>query len=239
MKQPHRHTGAPGALIVSITHEPTRGERAPRDGKSSDPGPPIPVSPSRFKPARNEPCERSFRNSHRSDRLENKNHSLHSEKARPPGSVPAESRACCPADYGQAGRSRCCGPSCMAAKVFTCTYRGHHSRTQVAFRRLHVSWLVWWAVKDCLKGRADRSFATTHSSRDLTQGEQRSGASPSCQRPGGPILTACVATDSNARDWMMTACRRKSDRARPQWPPSSTVPTNSEGRCPRVGTEGP
>ena len=48
MKQPHRHTGAPGALIVSITHEPTRGERAPRDcqvfrSRSPDSGQPEPL----------------------------------------------------------------------------------------------------------------------------------------------------------------------------------------------------
>ena len=48
MKQPHRHTGAPGALIVSITHEPTRGERAPRDcqvfrSRSPEPGQPEPL----------------------------------------------------------------------------------------------------------------------------------------------------------------------------------------------------
>jgi hypothetical protein len=48
VKQPHRHTGAPGALIVSITHEPTRGERAPRDcqvfrSRSPDSGQPEPL----------------------------------------------------------------------------------------------------------------------------------------------------------------------------------------------------
>jgi hypothetical protein len=52
------------------------GSERPATAKSSDPGPPIQVSPSRFKSTRNQPGERSFRNSHRSDRLENENHSL-------------------------------------------------------------------------------------------------------------------------------------------------------------------
>ena len=185
MKQPHRHTGAPGALIVSITHEPTRGERAPRDcqvfrSRSPDSGQPEPLQIQSESTGRavfpqlpplgpaEEQKPLAFKRESPSPRL---------SPCGIPRMLPCRLRP-----SWEVAWLRPIPPRCESGRVFTLP--GHHSRTQAAFRRLHVSWPVWSAVKDCNKGRADRSFATTHSSRNLTHAEQRSRASPSSQRPG-------------------------------------------------------
>ena len=181
MKQPHRHTGAPGALIVSITHEPTRGERAPRDcqvfrSRSPDSGQPEPLQ------IQSESTGRAV-------------------FPQLPPLGPAEEQK--PLAFKRESPSPRLSP-CGIPRMLPCRLRPswevvllrpilhgcesihmYISRASQPnpsrFSPAPCELPVWSAVKDCLKGRADRSFATTHSSRNLTHAEQRSRASPSSQ----------------------------------------------------------